>query len=203
MYYWQCRGMDKQRVASRCSPCQRIFYHNDVRTRPQLRTCCCALPPVPPHDRFTSEEGGSQVEHGKRRLEPCRRSLRNVLDTVSFFFLCAACCSFFTGASFLQLLCEQAQSICFKIQCDQYLQTAAKDATGERAAGLQALASTLTGQGITVSNIVDYMSLIEQRSIQVRYLSWSVDRPTEFIASGGRVAVLQTRHGDSHSHRRA
>ncbi len=63
---------------------------------------------------------------------------------------------------------HQAQSICFKIQCDQYLQTAAKDATGERAAGLQALASTLTGQGITVSNIVDYMSLIEQRSIQVR-----------------------------------
>ena len=64
---------------------------------------------------------------------------------------------------------RQAQSICFKIQCDQYLQTAAKDATGERAAGLQALASTLTGQGITVSNIVDYMSLIEQRSIQVSY----------------------------------
>lgn len=63
---------------------------------------------------------------------------------------------------------NQAQSICFKIQCDQYLQTAAKDATGERAAGLQALASTLTGQGITVSNIVDYMSLIEQRSVQVR-----------------------------------
>eukprot|EP00752_Nemacystus_decipiens_P006896 g6194.t1 len=64
-------------------------------------------------------------------------------------------------------LAKKAQSICFKIQCDQYLQTAAKDATGERAAGLQALASTLTGQGITVSNIVDYMSLIEQRSIQV------------------------------------
>lgn len=63
---------------------------------------------------------------------------------------------------------NQAQSICFKIQCDQYLQTKAKDATGERAAGLQALASTLTGQGITVSNIVDYMSLIEQRSMQVR-----------------------------------
>lgn len=62
---------------------------------------------------------------------------------------------------------NQAQSICFKIQCDQYLQTAAKDATGERAAGLQALASTLTGKGITVSNIVDYMSLIEQRSVQV------------------------------------
>lgn len=60
----------------------------------------------------------------------------------------------------------QAQSICFKIQCDQYLQTAAKDATGERAAGLQSMASTLTGQGITVSNIVDYMSLIEQRSVQ-------------------------------------
>ncbi|CAM9560763.1 unnamed protein product, partial [Hapterophycus canaliculatus] len=64
-------------------------------------------------------------------------------------------------------LAKKAQSICFKIQCDQYLQTAAKDATGERAAGLQALASTLTGQGITVSNIVDYMSLIEQRSVQV------------------------------------
>lgn len=63
---------------------------------------------------------------------------------------------------------SQAQSICFKIQCDQYLQTAAKDATGERAAGLQSMASTLTGQGITVSNIVDYMSLIEQRSVQVR-----------------------------------
>lgn len=63
----------------------------------------------------------------------------------------------------------QAQSICFKIQCDQYLQTAAKDATGERAAGLQSMASTLTGQGITVSNIVDYMSLIEQRSVQVSY----------------------------------
>ncbi|CAM9502863.1 unnamed protein product, partial [Laminaria digitata] len=61
----------------------------------------------------------------------------------------------------------QAQSICFKIQCDQYLQTAAKDATGERAAGLQSMASTLTGQGITVSNIVDYMGLIEQRSVQV------------------------------------
>lgn len=72
---------------------------------------------------------------------------------------------------------RQAQSICFKIQCDQYLQTAAKDATGERAAGLQALASTLTGQGITVSNIVNYMSLIEQRSIQVGHLSWSVDGP--------------------------
>ncbi|CAM9427033.1 unnamed protein product [Ectocarpus fasciculatus] len=64
-------------------------------------------------------------------------------------------------------LAKKAQSICFKIQCDQYLQTKAKDATGERAAGLQALASTLTGQGITVSNIVDYMSLIEQRSMQV------------------------------------
>lgn len=63
---------------------------------------------------------------------------------------------------------EQAQSICFKIQCDQYLQTAAKDATAERAAGLLSMASTLTGQGITVSNIVDYMSLIEQRSMQAR-----------------------------------
>lgn len=73
---------------------------------------------------------------------------------------------------------HQAQSICFKIQCDQYLQTAAKDATGERAAGLQALASTLTGQGITVSNIVDYMSLIEQRSVQVSYCSPSADQPT-------------------------
>lgn len=65
----------------------------------------------------------------------------------------------------------QAQSICFKIQCDQYLQTAAKDATGERAAGLQSMASTLTGQGITVSNIVDYMSLIEQRSVQASFVS--------------------------------
>ncbi|CAM9168036.1 unnamed protein product [Sphacelaria rigidula] len=64
-------------------------------------------------------------------------------------------------------LAKKAQSICFKIQCDQYLQTAAKDATGERAAGLQSMASTLTGQGVTVSNIVDYMSLIEQRSMQV------------------------------------
>lgn len=79
-----------------------------------------------------------------------------------------ACCFFFVACPFCNL--SQAQSICFKIQCDQYLQTAAKDATGERAAGLQALASTLTGQGITVSNIVDYMSLIEQRSIQVTFL---------------------------------
>ncbi|CAM9110440.1 unnamed protein product, partial [Discosporangium mesarthrocarpum] len=64
-------------------------------------------------------------------------------------------------------LAKKAQSIFFKIQCDQYLQTAAKDATGERAAGLQSMASTLTGQGITASNILDYMSLIEQRSVQV------------------------------------
>lgn len=62
---------------------------------------------------------------------------------------------------------NQAQSICFKIQCDQYWQTAAKDAKGERAVDLQNMASTLTGQGITVSNIVEYMGLIEQRSIQV------------------------------------
>ena len=68
----------------------------------------------------------------------------------------------------LNHLCgPKAQSICSKIQCDQYLQTAAKDATGERAAGLQAMLSTLTGQGITVSNIVDYMGLIEERSVQV------------------------------------
>ncbi|CAM9269466.1 unnamed protein product, partial [Choristocarpus tenellus] len=65
-------------------------------------------------------------------------------------------------------LAKKAQSIFFKIQCDQYLQAVAKDATGEKAAGLQSMASTLTGQGITASNILDYMSLIEQRSVQVR-----------------------------------
>lgn len=85
---------------------------------------------------------------------------------------------------------NQAQSICFKIQCDQYLQTAAKDATGERAAGLQALASTLTGQGITVSNIVDYMSLIEQRSIQVRYICTF---PFLVRRSAGRLPIGQNR----------
>lgn len=61
---------------------------------------------------------------------------------------------------------SKAHSICFKTQCDQYLQTAYKDATGERAAELQSMSSTLAAQGITASNAVDYMGLIEQRSIQ-------------------------------------
>lgn len=59
------------------------------------------------------------------------------------------------------------------------------------------MASTLTGQGVTVSNIVDYMSLIEQRSMQVsndtvieNYKKASI--PDNMRAAAGMTRELQS-----------
>lgn len=52
------------------------------------------------------------------------------------------------------------------------------------------MASTLTGQGVTVSNIVDYMSLIEQRSMQV-------SNDTDKEVPNMRAAVGTTREKQS------
>ena len=157
---------------------QNCGYLKTIRPRQGLghQTCFRVFPPATLHGRLECEEGGRQAWHGKTACLVSSPAVvgsarENGLMTVNCLSLCAVCCCPLAVRHFCNRVCnaaKQAQSICFKIQCDQYLQTAAKDATGERAAGLQALASTLTGQGITVSNIVDYMSLIEQRSIQVR-----------------------------------
>jgi hypothetical protein len=76
-----------------------------------------------------------------------------------------------------ELVAKRVQSIFFKIQCDHYLQTLLKDGGGgggggggaaaRRVPGLDAMASMLSSQAITESNMLAYMSLIEQRSVQI------------------------------------
>jgi coiled-coil domain-containing protein 63/114 len=74
------------------------------------------------------------------------------------------------AAAACDLVAKRVQSIFFKIQCDHYLQTVLKEASagGKRPPpGLDSMAALLSGQGITESNVLAYMSLIEQRSVQI------------------------------------
>ncbi|CAM9506240.1 unnamed protein product [Chrysoparadoxa australica] len=67
----------------------------------------------------------------------------------------------------MERLGKKVQSIFFKIQCDHFHQHSSfKDAAGKQGPG-QGADGMLSGQGITESNILEHMSLVEMRSMQI------------------------------------
>jgi chromosome segregation ATPase len=64
-------------------------------------------------------------------------------------------------------IAKRVQSIFFKIQCDHYLQTVLKEANAEELSGLETMASLLSGQGITESTVLQFMSLVERRAVNI------------------------------------
>lgn len=66
----------------------------------------------------------------------------------------------------VEKIAKKVQTLFYKIQCDQLLESGAKGGKGTQVSSESRLA-VLSGQGVSESNILHFMGLIEERAVQV------------------------------------